>query len=44
LCFTNGRNGCSTVGPFLHALVLDPLEASWATTSLLVAAAVLSLA
>jgi hypothetical protein len=27
LCFSNGRNGCSAVGPFLHALVLDSLEA-----------------
>jgi hypothetical protein len=27
LCFSNGWNGCSVVGPFLHALVLDPPEA-----------------
>jgi hypothetical protein len=27
LCFSNGRNGCSTISPFLHALILDPPEA-----------------
>jgi hypothetical protein len=25
--FSNGWNGCPAVGPFLHALVLDPPEA-----------------
>jgi hypothetical protein len=27
LCFSNGWNGCSTVIPFLHVLILDPPEA-----------------
>jgi hypothetical protein len=27
LCFFNGWNGRSVVGPFLHGLVLDPPEA-----------------
>jgi hypothetical protein len=27
LCFSNGLNGCSVVGPFLHTLVLDLPEA-----------------
>jgi hypothetical protein len=27
LCFSNGRNECSTVSPFLHALILDSPEA-----------------
>jgi hypothetical protein len=27
LCFSNGWNGCSTVGLFLHTLILDPPEA-----------------
>jgi hypothetical protein len=42
LCFSNGRNGCSTVGPFLYALVLIRLRLSWATASLLMAATVLA--